>query len=361
MAFESVGTKLYHWLDNRLGLSPYVSWAGKKTVPVHRHSFWYYMGGIVLVLIILQFLTGMLLMVYYVPEIKSAYTSILTLNSQVDFGWFFRSLHSWGANITILAVFLHFFSTYFMKAYRPPREFTWWSGLLLMAVLFGFGFTGYLLPWDEMAFFATKVGIDIAASVPLVGEQIATLLRGGDAISQSTLNRFYAIHVIVLPLALLILLGVHLFLIQVHGTSAPDWFKKLPPEQQQEEKFFPTFVFKDLMGWMAVVNLLAILVALFPWGIGPEADPFAPAPEGIKPEWYFLFLFQLFKILPAYVGPIEGELFGMLLFGLVVLSLVLIPLWDTGKDAGRSRWASIYGVVLAILFAILTVWGELAT
>jgi quinol-cytochrome oxidoreductase complex cytochrome b subunit len=355
----AMGQKVYHWLDTRLSLTPYREWGQHKTVPVHRQSFWYYLGGIVLVFLLLQFATGVLLMVYYVPEIKSAHLSILNINSQVDFGWFFRSLHSWGANLLVLSAFLHMFSTYFMKAYRPPREITWWSGLLLMGLVFGFGFSGYLLPWDQIAFFATKVGIDIAEQVPLLGEQIALLLRGGSTISQATLSRFFTLHVIVLPLALLPILGLHLMMIQIQGTSEPDWFKKLPPEKQVTEPFFPTFVLKDLMGWMAVVNLLAILVALFPWGVGEEAEPFQPAPPGIKPEWYFLFMFQFFKLLPPHIGPLEGEQFGMLLFGLVILSLILLPFWDSGKSEKRSRWTSIYGIVLVGLFVILTVWGAL--
>ncbi len=350
---------LYAWLDRRLSLSLYREQATKKTVPLHRQTFWYYMGGFLLVYFVSQVLTGALLMVYYVPEIQSAYASILALNSQVDFGWFFRSLHSWGANILVLFLFIHLFSTYFMKAYRPPREITWWTGLLLLALMFGFGFTGYLLPWDEMAFFATKIGIDITASLPLIGEELALLLRGGTELGQGTLSRFFAIHVMFLPLITLPVLGLHLLLIQLHGISEPRWFQKLPADKQTHEAFFPTFMLKDVMGWVVAFGLLAILVALRPWELGPEAEPFAPAPEGIKPEWYFLFLFQLLRILPGTIGPLEGEHVGMLLFGLAVAGLVLMPLWDTGQSTWRSRIAVGYGWTLLFLFVALTIWGML--
>lgn len=349
--------RVYDWLDARLALTPYKAMAEQKTVPMHRHAFWYYLGGIVLMFLLVQVATGALLMVYYVPEIGSAHNSILTINSRVDFGWFIRSLHTWGANLMILALFFHMFSTYLMKAYRPPREITWWSGLVLMGVSFGFGFTGYLLPWDQMAYFATKIGLDIAAAVPLAGDAIADLLRGGPTISQATLSRFFTLHVMVLPLMLLPILGIHLLLVQIHGMSKPEGLQNIPKNSRTEEPFFPTFLLKDLMGWMAVLNLLAILVALFPWGIGAEAQPFKPAPAGIKPEWYFLFLFQFFKVLPGHIGPMEGEQFGMVLFALVLVSLVAIPFWDRGDSPRKSQWATYYGIGLIGAFIVLTVWG----
>lgn len=169
-----LSSKVYQWLDDRLYLKSLQVLAEKKTVPIHKHSIWYYLGGVALVLLLVQICTGGLLMVYYVPEIGSAHGSVLKLNSQINFGWFIRSLHSWGANMMILALFIHLFSTYFMRAYRTPRELTWLTGLGLMVLAFGFGFTGYLLPWDEVSFFATKIGIDITSKMPMIGEWMAT-------------------------------------------------------------------------------------------------------------------------------------------------------------------------------------------
>jgi quinol-cytochrome oxidoreductase complex cytochrome b subunit len=359
MDSQAAENKLYRWLDSRLSLTPLIEWSRHKTVPVHKEAFWYYMGGIVMIFLVTQFLSGILLMVYYVPDLKSAHSSILNLNTQVNFGWFIRSVHSWGANLLILGLYFHFFSTLLMKSYRPPREFTWWTGLAMMGILFTFGFSGYLLPWDQTSFFASKVGIDIANNIPFIGPFMAGLLRGGAAISQDTLSRFFTLHVIVLPLCLLPLFGLHLLLIQVHGTSSPAWFKRLPEDKRQYEKFFPEFLLKDFMGWLIVLNILAILVTLFPWGLGPQAQPFQPAPPGIKPEWYFLFLFQFFRLLPAKIGPVPGEQFGILLFGLVVLSLFVLPFWDTGQSALRSKVATGYGWLLLGLFAVLTVMGYL--
>ncbi|MBX9685714.1 MAG: cytochrome bc complex cytochrome b subunit [Candidatus Obscuribacterales bacterium] len=350
-------TGLRAWLETRLRLSEGLKLAEKKEVPIHKHSVWYYMGGIALMLLLVQFASGILLMVYYIPGIESAHACILKINSQVDFGWFFRSLHSWGANFLILVLFAHLFSCYFMKAYRKPREITWISGLLLLGISMAFGFTGYLLPWDDVSFFATKIGLDIASKMPVIGEHLASLLRGGDAIGQATLSRFFMIHVAALPVLLLALLGGHLLLVQVHGMSEPESFKKLETEKKSYEKFFPNFLLKDVLVWLLALNALAALVTLSPWGIGPEADPFGPAPLGIKPEWYFLAEFQFLKLVPAKLGPLEGELAGIAFMLLFALGLVAAPFYDKGDSKLKSRIATIYGVLLLLGMIIFTVWG----
>jgi quinol-cytochrome oxidoreductase complex cytochrome b subunit len=350
-------TTVFDWLDERLSIKTWQSLAEKKTVPVHKHSVWYYLGGIALVLLLVQIATGGLLMVYYIPELASAHASILKLNTQINFGWFIRSLHSWGANIMILALFVHLFSTYFMKAYRPPRELTWLTGLGLLVLAFGFGFTGYLLPWDEVSFFATKIGIDITSKTPFIGEFMAGMLRGGPEVGQATLSRFFVIHIFLLPLGLLALLGVHLLMVQLHGISEPDEVKALPESQKESEKFFPTFVLKDLMVWLLVLNALAVLVGIFPWGLGPEADPYAPAPDGIKPEWYFLAMFQFLKLMPPTIGPVEGEQVGMMIFGIIGLLFAAMPFIDRGHNPKLAGLARLFGQIVLVGFVFFTIWG----
>jgi cytochrome b6 len=315
-----------------------------------------------MMLLAVQFLTGILLMVYYVPDLQAAHASILKINTGVDFGWFIRSMHSWGANLMILALFAHFFSTYFMKAYRAPREITWLSGCILLILIMGFGFTGYLLPWDEVAFFASKIGLDIAGKVPLIGPCLADILRGGAIVGQATISRFFVIHVIVLPLITLAIIGFYLLMVQLHGMSTPQSVLARLKESGQKlatEKFFPEFLLKDLLVWILAFNMLAVLVTFYPWGLGNEADPFAPAPMGIKPEWYFLAVFQFLKILPAQIGPIEGEMFGIVFVGLLVMIMFLVPFWDTGKSKNMDKLATLYGLVLLLAFIGLTIWGAL--
>ncbi len=159
--------RLFQWLDERFHLTPLIEFSRHKMVPVHRHTIWYYMGGVSLFLFIVQLFTGILLLFYYQPGEESAYASVRFIMNKVPFGWLFRSIHSWGANLFIFFIFLHMFSTYFTRAFAKPRELTWVTGFVLLALAMGFGFSGYLLPWNELAFFATKVGTDIAGVVPV--------------------------------------------------------------------------------------------------------------------------------------------------------------------------------------------------
>ena len=173
--------------------------AQKKQIPVHRHSIWYYLGGMTLFLFIIQVSTGILLLLYYRPSAEEAFESVQFLMAEVQFGWLIRSIHSWAANLMILTLFVHLFSVLLLKAYRPPREITWFSGMALLGLALGFGFTGYLLPWNELAYFATKVGTEITGAVPGIGRFAGRLLRGGDEVTGATLTRFYGIHVAILP------------------------------------------------------------------------------------------------------------------------------------------------------------------
>ena len=192
---------IYDWVDERLGLSELAAFARHKTVPVHSQSFWYYWGGISLFLFLVQCFTGVLLLVYYRPGAE-AFESVRQITFVMHFGWLIRSAHSWSANLMIFSILVHMFSVFFMKAYRKPREFGWLSGMALLGLASVFGFSGYLLPMDELSYFATKVGLQIPAAIPFIGPAIATMLRGGPEVSEFTVQRFFALHVVVLPAAL---------------------------------------------------------------------------------------------------------------------------------------------------------------
>ena len=194
-------------------------------MPVHSATIWYYFGGITLFLFTIQVMTGVLLLLYYRPSPTEAYESVQFIVTRVQFGWLVRSIHSWSANLMILTAFIHMFSVVFLHAYRRPRELTWLSGIALLGLALAFGFSGYLLPWNKVSYFATKVGTDMAASVPLVGEHLARFLRGGDDVGGATLTRFFGFHVAVLPGITTLLLLVHLGLVQQHGMSSPPWIK----------------------------------------------------------------------------------------------------------------------------------------
>ncbi len=348
---------LRRWLDERVGLADLERLARKKEVPVHRHTVWYYLGGMTLFLFLIQAATGILLLFYYRPSAEEAYESVQFLMAEVEFGWLIRSIHAWAANLMIFTLFLHLFSVLFLKAYRPPREVTWLSGVGLLAVALGFGFTGYLLPWNELAYFATKVGTEITGVVPGVGPFLRRLLRGGEEVTGATLTRFYGIHVAVLPALSTLFLGLHLFLVQRHGMSVPVGGEGTGGGRRAMP-FLPSFLLRDLVGWLSALAVLAALAAYFPTELGQKADPFAPAPAGIRPEWYFMFMFQTLKYLPSTILGIDGEVVGVVGFGVGGLFLLLLPFLDRRAAQGEpSRLFTWIGVAMISYMVVLTYLG----
>jgi cytochrome b6 len=349
--------RLWHWLDSRVGLADLEKLARKKQVPVHRHTVWYYFGGMTLFLFATQVVTGILLLFYYRPSAEEAYESIQFLMAEVEFGWLIRSIHAWAANLMILALLVHLVSVMLLVAYRPPRELTWVSGIFLLGLALGFGFTGYLLPWNELAYFATKVGTEITGAVPVAGAFLRRLLRGGDEVTGATLTRFYGIHVAVLPALTTLFLGLHLFLVQKHGMSVPPGVER-QDRARRTMPFLPHFLLRDLVGWLVALACLAALAAYFPAELGKKADPFAPAPVGIKPEWYFMAMFQTLKYLPAYVLGIEGEVVGVAGFGAGGLLLLLVPFLDRRAAAGQpGRLFAAIGLALVAYILVFTYLG----
>lgn len=347
----------YQWIDDRLGLSAVRELASHKTVPVHRYGIFYYLGGMTLFFFLVQVCTGILLMLYYRPSAEEAFESVEFIMTTVPFGWLVRSIHSWSANLMVFFAFLHLASVYFMKAYRPPRELTWVTGALVFFLILGFGFSGYLLPWNQLAFFATKVGTDIAGVVPVIGEWMLRFLRGGDRVSGGTLSRFYGWHVAILPAITTVLLFAHVVLVQLKGMSMPPAIEREP--QRTPMKFLPNFALRDLFAWIVALGVLAALAALFPWELGEKADAFAPAYENIRPEWYYVFMFQALKLVPGgEILGVEYEAIPIILFGVGGLLLVLVPFLDRDVTRkGSSRLFDAIGIV-ALLFIIgMTCWG----
>lgn len=359
MADESKKSALYSWVDERLGLDEALKFAKKKQVPLHKHSMWYYLGGVSLFLFIVQCVTGVLLLVYYRPG-PDAYASVQNIE-KANFGWLIRSTHSWSANLMVAAVVIHMFSVYFMKAYRKPREFGWWTGLVLLGLTLLFGFSGYLLPMDELAYFATKIGLEIPAKFPVIGEFFANLLRGGPEVGPETVHRFFTLHVVILPFVFMGVLMFHLWLVQRHGNAIPPSEESVPVEKRKAIPFFPNFFMKDLAIWLICMNVLTFLAAVFPWELGQPADPLASAPEGIHPEWFFMSAFHALKVIGHIIPGLTGELVGMGIFTVALVLWALIPLYDRDSSSGkRARVATWFGVIFLMANVILTVWGYAA-
>jgi cytochrome b6 len=352
---EAHKSGLFAWLDARLGISDAIAFLRHKTVPLDHSTIWYYFGGVSLFLFAIQVATGLLLLFYYKPSVETAYESVQFIVTRVPFGWLIRSLHSWSANLMVFAVFVHMFSVYFMKAYAPPRELTWCSGMVLLGLTVTFGFSGYLLPWNELAFFATKVGTDIAAIVPGVGPTMARLLRGGDEVGAATLTRFFGFHVAMLPAAFTAALFVHLLLIQRLGMS------ERATTRSRETKgmpFYPGFIIRDAMLWLGVLGVLLVLCTFLPWELGVKADPFASAPAGIRPEWYFTFVSQSLKYLPAEILGVEGEVVGIVAFLTGAAFLFAVPFLD--RRAARGQASPLFTVIGVVILAFMLTMITLA-
>jgi quinol-cytochrome oxidoreductase complex cytochrome b subunit len=351
----------WQWLDERLGLEPVRTFMAHKTVPKHSATVWYYFGGITLFLFGVQVATGMLLLLYYRPTATEAYESVQFIVTEVQFGWLIRSIHSWSANLMVLTAFIHMFSVVFLHAYRRPRELTWLSGIALFGLTLAFGFSGYLLPWNTTSFFATRIGSDVAASIPLLGEPLKRFLLGGSDVGGATLTRFFGFHVAILPGITTMLLLLHLALVQRHGISTPQRVEaeyRGNASKVPQVPFVPNFLARELMAWYATLGVLGCLAALFPWELGDKADPFAPAPAGIRPEWYFLAPFYTLKLIPSHVWVIEGQVVGLLGFGLLAAWWVLLPFWATDRSGAlRVRLVTGAGVALIAYLATFTFLG----
>ena len=346
---------IFKWMSERFQIEELLNFVKKKDVPIHKEFVWYYFGGITLFLFVVQVFTGGLLLLYYKPGADTAFESVQHIITKVHYGWLIRSMHSWSANLMVLTAFIHLFSNFLACTYRKPRELTWVTGMFLFVLSLGFGFSGYLLPWNELAFFATKVGTDIAGVIPIVGKPLMIFLRGGEEVTDATLSRFFGFHVAVLPALFFVFMMAHLAFIQFQGMSEP---LKLEGKIKKRMSFFPSFAMRDVIIWVGVFNLVAFLSVFFPWELGSKADPFVSAPAGIKPEWYFMFMFETLKIIPAKVLFIEGELLGIGAFGLAGVVMFLWPFLERKSSRGeKHRIVQFVGFAAIIFIIVMTLYG----
>lgn len=212
-----MANKVLSWLDDRLGLTGIYNTVLDRKVP--KVNWWFTLGSASLFLFVIQGITGIFLTVYYVPSPDHAYNSVQYIMNGVAFGWLIRGIHHWGASLMVIFVFVHMLRTFYYAAYKYPRELTWLTGVVLLLATVGMGFTGYLLPWNQRAYWATTVGTEIAGTVPFVGSFILSVLRGGSDLSAVTLARFFAVHIWFLPAVIALMIGIHMYLLIRLGIS----------------------------------------------------------------------------------------------------------------------------------------------
>ncbi len=339
------------FLDERFDMETARQLVGKQ---VHKrltpHTGWLHVfGSLSLLLFISQTITGILLLMYYRPTPEEAHKSIQYITGEVHFGWLYRQIHAWGATLMILTVLLHMIRTYFSGAFKKPRELTWVSGVLIFILTITFGFTGYLLPWNQIAFWATTVGTESANKVPVIGGWLQYFLRGGDAVTGETLSRFFVVHVIILPWILTGLIGIHLFLMRLNNIST------LEPVGEEKEvpsehgiPFFPVHTAKEAAVACVLVAVLVTLSVLAPWEIGEPADALS-TPKHIKPEWYFLPSYQLLKY---FEGP-YGAILGIIACSVPFVALCIWPFLDRTKYRHPKKRPFSVGLGLIGLFGAL--------
>ena len=316
-----MASKIADWFDDRTGYRALVSSALDEEI--EGGARWAYVFGSGLAVIFsIQVVTGLLLMATYTPSVEGAWASVFYLQHKVTGGWFIRGLHHYGAQAMIVVLGLHLLQVSIYGAYRAPREVTWWIGLGLMQVVIGLGLTGYLLPWDMKGYWATKVATNIAGTLPVLGPSIQTLMVGGADYGQSTLTRFYVLHVGVLPLSLVALVVAHIALFRRHGATPP-----ARADLSKKGAFYPDQLFRDVAFAVLVLGAVAILTTVLHGAhLDAPADPSVDYPP--RPEWYFLSIFQLLKYLPGSM-----ELLGtVVLPGLAGLFLFVLPFLDRGES-----------------------------
>ena len=348
LSLANLETAAVTWFRTRVDLAGPLGLLAKKQVPAHRFSWIYTLGGAALFLFVFQVATGCLMMLYYQPSEATAHETVGQIMNEVPYGWLVRSAHAWGSTLFVATVGLHFLTVLFAKAYRKPRELTWLTGMGLLGLGLAFGFSGYLLPWNDRAYYATLVGTKIPAVAPVVGDFVVLFLRGGDQVTGATLTRFFALHVALLPLAFNGLLAVHLLLIQSQGMSLP--LGMSPAAVRDRRPFFSEFLLIDACVWLALFGGLLTLAVLSPAEVGLKADLLKPAPEGIRPEWFFLFMFKTLKVFPEAVG--------VALLAVGGLFLTFLPFID--RSAARERRSPLLSAILLTMLAYVTTFEILA-
>ncbi len=348
---ENPGRKFVEWFKNRFGLKTTVL----RPVPEYSMNPLYWLGALTVIAFGLQVLTGLLMLIYYVPTTDQAYTSTVFIIQQVPLGWLLETVHLYGAYAMILLTFLHLFRGYFASVQKKPREMMWVTGMLMGLTVMGLGLTGYLLPWTVVSKSATDVSIGMLSFLPAQIGPILTYLIAGSGSGAAELTRFFDLHIIVLPAGLLSLLALKMYMFEAHGAAEPVGGAK---KNSKEIPWFPRVYLYFAMIGAIFVAIVFVAAAMFPLTLPAEYTPQAAANFVAQPDWYFLWMYQVLKV-QAFEGP--GIYFALGAVTLLVIGLALLPFIDRGTQRNpKSR--PIYTTIGLIMIAellTLTIWGHL--
>lgn len=336
---------LIDWLDERYKIK--ALWKTLSDRPIPGGASWFYvLGASLIVIFLLQMLTGISLTLYYAPTPDHAYASVKYIETEAPFGSFVRGLHHWGASFMMVIVALHMLRVFIFGSYKKPREVVWLIGVGLVLIVGGFAFTGYLLPWDQKAYWATVVGTNVAGTVPVVGGLLLNIIRGGTELGNLTLSRFFAIHTYVLPWSLALLAFLHVFLLERAGAGgAWNASHRNPPFT---EPLFPHQIFRDTIFIALLIVSLAALALLFPAPLEPQADP-TDSSYNPRPEWYFYFVFQMLRIFEG-----KFEVLGtVVLPTIAIAALLLLPFIDRNPERDPRKRQAMVALAALIVASVL--------
>jgi ubiquinol-cytochrome c reductase cytochrome b subunit len=361
---------LIHWIDERFPLSSTLRAHLTEYYAPKNFNFWYYFGSLAMFVLVLQIVTGIVLTMHYKPDADQAFASVEYIMRDVPWGWLIRYLHSTGASMFFVVVYLHMFRGLIYGSYRKPRELLWIVGMLIYLCLMAEAFFGYLLPWGQMSYWGAQVIVNLFAAVPWIGPDLAVWIRGDYVVSDATLNRFFAFHVIAIPLVLLALVAAHLVALHEVGSNNPDGIeikKKTDASGKPLDgiPFHPYYTVKDLMG-LAVFLIVFTLIVFFAPELGGyflEHNNFIPAdplktPPHIAPVWYFTPYYSILRAVPPMFG---SQFPGVLAMGLAVMILFLLPWIDRSPVKSIRYRGPVYKTALALFLVAFFVLGYLGT
>ncbi len=321
--------RFLRWLDRRTGLDSVMSEALDEPIPGGAR-FAYVFGSALLFIFMSQVITGVFLALYYVPSADHAHTSVAYMAKAVTAGSFLRSIHAYGSSAMVILLLLHVTQTFLYGSYKGRRELLWLSGCVLFALVLCMAFTGYLLPWDQKAYFATAVGTNIAGEVPLIGAWLKALLRGGADMGTLTLSRFFLAHVLGVPAAIFAFVALHVYLFRKAGAAGPISENAVAP-QQPTEPFYPRQVIVDAIFALVIILVLALIAHFAPFDLGPQANP-ADTRYLPRPEWYYIPIFQWLKYWPGSLS-----FLGVVVIpGLIAFFFASLPFLDRRME--RRPW-----------------------
>lgn len=356
-------SKLLAWVDDRFPATKVWDEHLAKYYAPKNFNFWYYFGSLAILVLVLQILTGIFLTIHYKPDSELAFASVEYIMRDVPWGWLIRYLHSTGASAFFIIVYLHMFRSMLYGSHRNPRELVWLIGCILYVALMAESFMGYLLPWGNMSYWGAQVIISLFSAIPVVGEGLSEWIRGDFVISDATLNRFFAFHVILIPLILAALVFVHIVALHKVGSNNPDGIEIKKNKDANGIPvdgipFHPYYTVKDLVGVVFFLILFSVVLFFLPefFGIFLEKDNFTPAnplqtPEDIVPLWYFTPYYSVLRANTVNFFGVEAKLWGVIFMGLAIAMFFLLP-WLDRSPAKSIRYRGVQYKVWLTLFVI---------